>query len=268
MRSVAHVCLAAMLATAASCTSPTPPADTAKVDAKAKADAKKPDAKAKADVKNADAKDDEPAPTTAVTPPAPVESKTWSFDADPTGKPAPGLKISQTGELVTPPATWEVTTDDDAPSAPNVFGVTKTTGTNKTYNVALFEGSSYRDFSATVHMRALSGENNKGGGIVFRAKGDADYYVARWNPVESNFRLYVLVGGARVDITSVRLELEPTGWHSLKVVVKGDHFECFVDDRSVATALDKTLPDAGMIGLWAKGDAATVFDDLVVETSG
>ena len=94
-----------------------------------------------------------------------------------------------------------------------------------------------------------------------------DHYVARWNPVENNFRLYALLAGARVDITSAPLELDTTAWHSLKVTIKGDKIECFVDDRSIATAIDKALPDAGMVGVWTKGDAATLFDDLSVVTN-
>ena len=154
-----------------------------------------------------------------------------------------------------------------APSGGRAFGVTKSVGVNKTFNVALVDGTSYGDLEISVMLRPTSGENNKGGGVVFRAKGENDHYVARWNPVENNFRVYAMLGGARVDIAAAPLELDATAWHNLRVVVAGESIECFMDDVSIVRATDKALPDAGMIGLWTKGDAATLFDDLTVETA-
>jgi hypothetical protein len=100
--------------------------------------------------------------------------------------------------------------------------------------------------------------------VVFRAKSERDHYVARWNPVEKNFRLYALVGGARVDVGAADLELDTSKWHTLRVVVQGDSIECFMDDEPVLHVDDKTFGDAGMIGLWTKGDATVLFDDLSV----
>ncbi len=253
----------------AACTTPT---ETGKADAKAKAQTtakaeSKPDGKATRDGKTAQA--DPPAPTTAVPPPRPTgEPRTWSFDGETKDAVAKGFRVSQTGEQVDPPASWAVVEAEDAPSPPHAFGVTKTVGTNKTFNLALVEDTRYADVDITVMLKPSSGSNNQGGGVVFRAKGDNDYYVARWNPVETNFRLYALIGGARVDLKSAPLELDVKQWHTLRVVAEGDHIECFMDDKPVVQADDKSLPDAGMIGLWTKGDAATLFDEFSVTAPG
>lgn len=251
----------------AACTTSTEPAksDTGKAESKAKAETKA-KADAKQDAKRSDGKAVElEAPTTAVTPARPSgEPRSWSFDGEGKDAVAKGLRISQSGEQVDPPATWAVVEVEDAPSPPHAFGVTKTVGTNKTFNLALIEDTRYADVDITVMLKPLTGSNNQGGGVVFRAKGDNDYYVARWNPVETNFRLYALIGGARVDLKSAPLDLDVKQWHSLRVVAEGEHIECFVDDKPVVQADDKSLPDAGMVGLWTKGDAATLFDELTV----
>ncbi|HET6585043.1 MAG TPA: family 16 glycoside hydrolase [Nannocystaceae bacterium] len=187
----------------------------------------------------------------------------WTFDdATPDAVPA-GVRIVQTGEP-TEPATWATVAEPSAPSPPNAFGVTKTVGTNKTYNLALLEGTSWKDLDLHVALRPTSGTNNQGGGVVFRAKSENDHYVARWNPVEKNFRIYALVNGARVDIKAADLDLDTKQWHVLHVIAQGDSIECFMDDEPIVTATDKTFPEAGMIGLWTKGDAATLFDDLTI----
>jgi hypothetical protein len=252
-------CLALLLVGCA----PDKPADPAKkdagkvatkADAKATDDAKKAgDAKAVEAKKADDAKADEAKPT-----------KTWSFDDLAAGAMPPEFDPVQTGEKVDPPATWAVVADAEAPSPPNAFGVTKTTGVNKTFNTGLIKGTSYKDLEISVMLRPTSGANNQGGGVMFRAKGVDDHYIARWNPVENNFRIYALLGGARVDIAAAPLELDPKVWHNLRVTAVGDRIECFVDDKPIVQANDKSLPDAGMIGLWTKGDAATLFDDLTV----
>lgn len=191
-------------------------------------------------------------------------SRTWSFDDEKPDAIAAGFTPTQTGEKADPPATWAIVADPDAPSPPHAFGVTKTVGVNKTFNNALIEGTSYKDFELSVMLRPVSGTNNQGGGVMFRAKGVDDHYIARWNPVENNFRVYAMLGGARVDIAAAPLELDPKAWHQLRVVVAGDRIETFVDDKPIVQANDKSLSDAGMIGLWTKGDAATMFDDLTI----
>jgi hypothetical protein len=243
--------------TVAACDSGSSPPAKADTKATAKADAK---VDAKADAK-ADAKTD--AKADAKTD-AKAAASSWTFDEVKAGTLPLGVRVVQTGEATPEPATWTTVAEPTAPSPPNAFGVTKTVGTNKTYNLALLPDTSWKDLDLHVALRPTSGTNNQGGGVVFRAKSENDHYVARWNPVEKNFRIYALVNGARVDITAADLDIDTKQWHVLHVIVQGDSIECFVDDEPVARATDKTFGDAGMIGLWTKGDAATLFDDLTI----
>lgn len=215
--------------------------------------AKAPPAEAKAPPADAKA----PPQPDATTPTA----RTWTFDDALPGKVPVGLRITETGGQGTP-ATWAVVADPSAPTNPFVFGVTQSRNTKKTYNLALVDGTRYGDVDLQVMLRAVSGQLNQGGGVIWRVKDENNYYIARWDPVEDNAYLYVMQGGARTALAKIDLELDHEAWHALRVVAEGPRIELYIDDKPVLTAEDTSLTEAGMIGLWTKSDAATLFDDL------
>jgi hypothetical protein len=50
----------------------------------------------------------------------------------------------------------------------------------------------------------------------------------------------------------------------LKVKMKGDHIECYLDGTKYLDVKDSTFTKAGKVGLWSKSDAQTYFDDFKV----
>jgi hypothetical protein len=46
----------------------------------------------------------------------------------------------------------------------------------------------------------------------------------------------------------------------------GDRIRGFVEGQQVAQANDGTFKSAGRVGLWAKSDSVTCFDDAAVTT--
>ena len=98
---------------------------------------------------------------------------------------------------------------------------------------------------------------------MWRAKDAKNYYVARYNPLEDNYRLYHVVNGQRselksADIRSYARMADTACYHD------GDHIECYYDGKKYLDAKDSTFKEAGKIGLWTKADAQTHFDDLTV----
>jgi hypothetical protein len=178
----------------------------------------------------------------------------FNFDADKAGDAPKGWEAAI--------GAWKVAADDTAPSKPNVLTQTAT-GPKPQFNVALATATSLKDLDLTVKMKAVSGEIDQGGGPVWRAKDAKNYYVCRWNPLEDNFRLYKLVDGKRTQLATADMEA-PAGWRTIRVVVKGEQIECYLDGKKVVEAKDDTFKDAGKVGLWTKADAATNFDDLAV----
>jgi hypothetical protein len=179
-------------------------------------------------------------------------SKSWNFDSDATGATAKGF----TNEF----GTWQVTADANAPSKPNVLAqVAKSPGPD--FNVTLIGGTNLKDVDVSVQMKAVDGKNDQGGGLVWRAKDGKNYYIARYNPLEDNFRVYKVVSGRRTEFQSATIK-HTDGWHTLRVTMAGDHIECYYDGKKYLDVKDSTLVDAGRIGLWTKSDAQTHFDDL------
>ena len=192
-----------------------------------------------------------------------AHARTWTFDDAVAGQIPAGFRITETGGAGTP-ATWEVVADPSAPTQPNAFGITKTDNGKGTFNLALVEGTRYGDVDISVMVKSGTGELDRGGGPVWRVQSESDYYIARWNPLENNARFYIVQGGVRTALAKVDLELDPEAWHSMRVVTEGPRMELFIDDQPVLTTNDSALAEPGMIGLWTKADAATLFDDLSV----
>lgn len=173
----------------------------------------------------------------------------WSFESDAPGKTAAGFS-NEVGQ-------WVVEAVD---GGGHVLSQTAASP-GPVFNVALARDTKAADVALSVRLRAVSGKEDQGGGLVWRARDARNYYVARFNPLEENFRVYKLVDGKRTQLGTAEVK-RPPGWFTLKVSMSGDHIVCDLDGIATLDVHDATFPDAGMIGLWTKADAATRFDDL------
>jgi hypothetical protein len=181
--------------------------------------------------------------------------KEWNFDSDQPGLIARGF-INASGE-------WKVFADSTAASLPNVLAqVAQNSGS--TFNVTLVNGTLYEDLELSVKMKAIAGKEDQGGGFIWRAKDANNYYIARYNPLEDNYRLYKVEKGRRSQLKSADIK-HKEGWHNLRVTMKGNLIQCYYDGEKYLEAKDNTFSGAGKIGLWTKADAQTQFDDLMVQ---
>jgi len=162
--------------------------------------------------------------------------------------------------------TWKRIAAPDAPSSPNVLEQDASNG-ESIFNIALFDRTDVADVELGVKLKAIGGEIDRGGGLVWRARDARNYYVVRYNPLESNFRLYKVVDGVRAQIAGADAAATP-GWHAMRVSMKGDAIVCELDGKVRLEATDATFPHAGRIGLWTKADARTQFDDLWLRGPG
>ncbi len=185
---------------------------------------------------------------------AQTQEKVWNFDTNKPGVIPEGF-TNEVGE-------WKVVADETAPSKPNVLAqLAKNSGS--TFNVTLISGTDYKDVDLSVKMKAIAGKEDQGGGLVWRAKDAKNYYVARYNPLEDNYRLYKVEKGRRSQLKGARIK-HGQDWHALRVVMQGDHIQCYYGGQKYLETNDSTFPDAGKIGLWTKSDAQSHFDDLTV----
>jgi uncharacterized membrane protein YkoI len=187
----------------------------------------------------------------------------WNFNADVLEKTAVGFSIAETGgegKL----ATWQVIEDKSAPSPSNVFALTKNENYGSTFNLVIAEDTSYKNLDISVKVKAVSGKEDQGGGPIWRAKDADNYYIARWNPLENNFRVYFVKDGRRKQLGNANVKVPSDQWHTIRIVMIGQKIDAYLNGEKLITVEDSTFAAAGMVGLWTKADAATSFDDLSV----
>jgi hypothetical protein len=119
------------------------------------------------------------------------------------------------------------------------------------------------DVELVVKMKAVSGENDQGGGLAWRISDGKNYYLARFNPLEHNLRVYKVIDGERKQLKSATVQVT-AGWHELRITMHGDTIRGYIDGRGYVTANDASFKSAGRVGLWTKSDAETRFDDLKI----
>lgn len=192
-------------------------------------------------------------------------SEAWNFDSTTPGQLPAGFRAAAT-RRVGPLATWEVRAVADAPSPPQVLSLSYPNHRSyDTFNLCWTDQVQFGDGVLSVRLRAVSGKEDQGGGLIWRARGPDDYYIARLNPLENNLRLYTVQGGNRSMLASADCEATAGRWYELRIEQQGSHITCSVDGTRLIDLDDATFAAAGGIGLWTKADAATDFDDLRVD---
>lgn len=139
---------------------------------------------------------------------------------------------------------------------------------DQTYNLFWTDRARFDDVELLVRFQARSGKVDQGGGLIWRARDRDHYYICRANPLESNFRLYKVIGGVRTQLASVKVEMPvaehgaPGHWHTIHVRHVGDDIVCTLDAETSVHVRDSSITEPGGIGLWTKADAVVWFDGL------
>ncbi len=178
------------------------------------------------------------------------QSETWNFSLDETGKIARGFEAKV--------GTWRI-----EELGGNRVLAQQAKNEDEVFNVAFVAGSSACDCELSVRLKAVSGAFDQGGGLVWRARDEKNYYITRYNPLEDNFRLYKVEAGVRTQLATCDIKGD-RAWHTLRVTMSGSHIECFMDGVKKLEANDGAFKNAGKVGLWTKSDAHTLFDDLTL----
>src|SRR5206468_2016291 len=175
----------------------------------------------------------------------------WIFDKDAAGKPPAGSEVFA--------GTWEVRSETDAPSPPNVLCQTATAD----FPAIRLGDKVYTDLVVTVRFKPISGKDDQAAGIIFRVQDENNYYILRANALEDNVILFRYASGSRSTIKEGSVKVPSGQWQELKVEVEGNRFRGYLDDRLVVEATDDAY-QAGGVGLWTKADSVTCFDDFRV----
>jgi hypothetical protein len=187
----------------------------------------------------------------------------WSFDQEPTGA-IPSRFLIGTLFDGRPAGDWQVLTTDRAKSPPNVLAQLMAKGAEHAYKLVLVKEVVASDMNLQVSFLPIQGNADMGGGLIWRAADDRNYYLARANPLEQNIRVYRVVKGVRHLLRNFDQTIDIRQWHLLRVTHRGCQIIVFYDGKQVFDFCDNTF-HKGAIGLWTKSDAVTYFDDLQLE---
>jgi hypothetical protein len=130
----------------------------------------------------------------------------------------------------------------------------------------VLEGVAARDAALSVRFRPVDGRVDQAAGLVLRYCDARNYHIARADALEDNVRLYRVVDGRRVQFAGADVRVPRDRWQALGLRVEGERFEVSLEGRALFSAFDRTLVEAGRVGLWTKADSLTHFDAFEVET--
>jgi len=162
--------------------------------------------------------------------------------------------------LDAPGSQWQVVRDSETHQG-HVLKQVATNGPNNQFNVCV-SNHRFQDAEITVELKAISGKIDQGGGIVWRYLDPQNYYIARWNPLESNLRMYKVVDGVRTQLDTAQAPGDPAQKHKLRIICVGRDLRGYFDGELLLEAEDDQFSGWGRIGLWTKADAVTEFDNL------
>ena len=190
-------------------------------------------------------------------------TRVWTFDDDPPESLPPEFQV---GTLFDgrPAGEWKILQTEMANRGKHVLGQLMGKGAEHAYKVVLVQGTTATDLDLRVSFLPISGKADMGGGLIWRATDDRNYYLTRANPLEQNIRVYRVVNGIRHMLENFNQTIDVRKWHTLRVTHQGCRVNIFYDDKQVFDLCDKTF-HAGMIGLWTKSDAVTYFDDFQLQ---
>jgi hypothetical protein len=188
--------------------------------------------------------------------------KVFNFDNDTIGKTPPGWTVAMTNRGALPQ--WQVVKDQTAPTQPYVLAQVSHDATDRC-PLAIFDGLSVQNGDVSVRMKPVSGHENRAGGVVFRYRDPNNYYLVRANALSKDVIIYKVLNGTRTQITSgVPHEIPTNAWSILKVSVRGNRFQVYVNHHRILQGEDSTFRGAGKVGLWTVADSVTYFDDFRV----
>lgn len=203
-----------------------------------------------------------PPPPSATRGGAPM--RIWSFEETAPGSVPAGWRAAETHGAGTP-GQWQIAGDPKAPDGKQVMRLAQTRNSGETFNLMLTTDSYPADLDLAVWIHADAGEEDQGGGLVWRASDADNYWLARWNPLEENVRVYQVTAGKRRMLMSTPAKAGSAAWHELRVVARGVDTTVQFDGGNLVTVGDRNQSgqlSGGAIGLWTKADAATSFDQL------
>jgi hypothetical protein len=181
----------------------------------------------------------------------------WDFEKDAVGKTPAGFYFDTTRDA--PSGKWQIVEDEGK----RVLAQLDEKREKWRYALAVVEDSSLKDLKLSVKIKAVKGQLDQGGGLVWRYRNSENYLVARLDVTDGDVRLFRVSDGNSTPFGIKQdLDLKPDQWYTLRVVHVGCEIKVYLDDDVVIMKHEKHFERSGKVGLWTKSDSVMLFDDL------
>ena len=132
------------------------------------------------------------------------------------------------------------------------------------FPIAIAKESAVSDAVLQVNVKAVSGNIDRAGGLVFGLMNVGNYFVLRINALEDNFTLFEFINDRRFQRASVHRKIETAEWYRIKAEISGQTLKGYLDDE-LLIEFTAERPLNGYTGIWTKADSVTYFDALSIE---
>ena len=190
-------------------------------------------------------------------------SGTIAIDNMPIGSPPLAFTFARTGQGG--PSQWIVAADATVPAG-RVIEQTSTDRADYRFPLAIYDAHASANLAVELRFKAIAGRVDQAAGFSVRLRDPDNYYIARANALEDNVRFYRVIKGRREQLAGANLKVTANEWHTLKLSAEGDRFTVAYDGRTLFSATDRSITDAGKIALWTKSDSVTRFDQISITT--
>ncbi|HUA62369.1 MAG TPA: hypothetical protein VML19_26675 [Verrucomicrobiae bacterium] len=185
-----------------------------------------------------------------------------TFDTGQVGRAPSGWTVAMTNQGS--PPQWQILKDRTAPTQPYVLAQTSADGADR-YPLAILDSVKVKDGDVSVRIKPVSGKEDRAGGVVWRYRDAQNYYLARINALKHDVAVYKVQNGVRIPVLPAAAhEIPANAWSTLKVSVRGDRFQVYLDHRRILQGADRTFGGPGKVGVWTEADSITYFDDFRV----
>ena len=123
-----------------------------------------------------------------------------TFGKDAVDKLPAGWKADKSGKGEG--SVWKVLADKTAPSKSGQVLAQTAAGTRPVFNLCVLEDSQVSKRRSQSCLQGRRGQDRPGGRRRLAYLDSSNYYLARMNPLEDNFRVYKIVAGERIQLAT------------------------------------------------------------------
>lgn len=170
------------------------------------------------------------------------------------------------------PGKWEIVYDE-APQTMKTFSTRAATSssvrpvlaqlskdpTDERFPIFVYDEEIFDDFTFTTRFKIVDGVQEQMAGVVFRLTDQNNFYVARANAKDGNFRFYKVLNGMRGTLIGPSMEIKKGVWYELSIECKGNEITILLDGKEVMPKLKDNSFSKGKIGFWTKSDSVAYF---------